>query len=71
MSAPTPRGGFACLGEVFSDAKNPDRKKPFHIRRVMAAVIDQDHPPLERWRGLHGGETAVVWDAHLGGWPCA
>jgi len=65
-----PDGGcFASLGEVFSDAKNPDRKKPFHIRPVMAAVIDQDHPPLERWHDLHGGETAIVWDAHLGGWP--
>jgi acetyl/propionyl-CoA carboxylase alpha subunit/acetyl-CoA carboxylase carboxyltransferase component len=65
-----PHGGcFASLGEVFSDAKNPDRKKPFDVRRVMAAVIDQDHPPLERWRGLRGGETAIVWDAHLGGWP--
>jgi acetyl-CoA carboxylase carboxyltransferase component len=35
----------------------------------MAASIDQDHPPLERWRDLRGGETAVIWDAHLGGWP--
>ena len=24
---------------------------------------------MERWRDLRGGDTAVVWDAHLGGWP--
>ncbi|HET9554779.1 MAG TPA: carboxyl transferase domain-containing protein, partial [Anaeromyxobacteraceae bacterium] len=61
--------GFATVGDVFSREKNPDRKKPFEIRRVMAACTDQDHPPLERWRALRGGETSVVWDAHLGGWP--
>jgi acetyl-CoA carboxylase carboxyltransferase component len=61
--------GFTTVGDVFSAEKNPDRKKPFDIRRVMAAAIDQDHPPLERWRDLRGGDTAVVWDAHLGGWP--
>jgi acetyl/propionyl-CoA carboxylase alpha subunit/acetyl-CoA carboxylase carboxyltransferase component len=61
--------GFATIGDVFSREMNPDRKKPFDIRRVMASAIDQDHPPLERWRDLRGGETAVVWDAHLGGWP--
>jgi acetyl-CoA carboxylase carboxyltransferase component/biotin carboxylase/biotin carboxyl carrier protein len=61
--------GFVTVGDVFSADKNPDRKKPFDIRRVMAAAIDRDHPPLERWRDVRGGETAVVWDAHLGGWP--
>jgi acetyl/propionyl-CoA carboxylase alpha subunit/acetyl-CoA carboxylase carboxyltransferase component len=61
--------GFATVGDVFSQEKNPDRKKPFEIRRVMAAAVDQDHAPLERWKDLRGGETAVVWDAHLGGWP--
>ena len=66
---PTGGAGFETVGEVFSPEKNPDRKKPFDIRRVMAAVVDQDHPTLERWRDLRGGETAVVWDAHLGGWP--
>jgi acetyl/propionyl-CoA carboxylase alpha subunit/acetyl-CoA carboxylase carboxyltransferase component len=60
---------FATVGDVFSQAHNPDRKKPFDIRRVMSAAIDQDHEPLERWRDLRGGETAVIWDAHLGGWP--
>jgi acetyl-CoA carboxylase carboxyltransferase component len=32
-------------------------------------VADQDHPPLERWAGMRAAETAVVWDAHLGGYP--
>ena len=35
----------------------------------MRAAIDADHPPLERWAGMHEAEMAVVWDAHLGGWP--
>ncbi|WP_243337019.1 carboxyl transferase domain-containing protein [Anaeromyxobacter soli] len=61
--------GFETVGDVFSLEKNPDRKKPFDIRRVMAACVDQDHAPLERWRDLRGGDTAVVWDAHLGGFP--
>jgi acetyl-CoA carboxylase carboxyltransferase component len=34
-------------------------------------VIDSDHAPLERWAGMHSAEVAVVWDAHLGGWPVA
>ncbi len=66
---PAGGAGFVTVGDVFSAEKNPDRKKPFDIRRVMAACLDQDHPPLERWRDLRGGETAVVWDGHLGGWP--
>ena len=61
--------GFETVGDVFSADRNPERKKPFAIRRILSAVIDQDHAPLERWRDLRGGETAVVWDAHLGGWP--
>jgi len=67
---PFPHGGdFATVGEVFSEATNPGRKKPFEIRRVMSAVIDQDHEPLERWYGMRDAEIAVVWDAHLGGHP--
>ncbi len=61
--------GFTLVGEIFSDETNPGRKKPFDIRRVMMAAIDQDLPPLERWAGMRGAETAVVWDAHLGGYP--
>ncbi len=61
--------GFALVGEILSDETNPGRKKPFDIRKVMMAAIDQDHPPLERWAGMRAAETAVVWDAHLGGYP--
>jgi len=32
-------------------------------------VADQDHRPLERWSGMRGAETVVVWDAHVGGYP--
>src|SRR5579864_5538154 len=61
--------GSARVGEIFSDETNPGRKKSFDIRTVMMAVTDQDYPPLERWAGMRGAETAVVWDAHLGGYP--
>jgi acetyl-CoA carboxylase carboxyltransferase component/biotin carboxyl carrier protein len=59
--------GFLQVGDIFSDKTNPGRKKAFPIRKVMMAVVDQDHSPLERWAGMRGAETAVVWDAHLGG----
>ncbi len=61
--------GFARVGEIFSDETNPGRKRPFAIRSVMAAVVDADHQPLERWGGMQNAETAVVWDGHLGGYP--
>ena len=54
--------------DVFSDATNPGRKHPFDIRSVMRAVIDRDHPPLERWTRMHDAGATVIWDAHLGGW---
>jgi acetyl-CoA carboxylase carboxyltransferase component len=60
---------FQLVGDVFSDATNPGRKKPFDIRRVMLAVTDEDHPPLERWAGMRDAEIGVVWDAHVGGYP--
>ncbi|MEH0841175.1 carboxyl transferase domain-containing protein [Micromonospora sp. CPCC 205711] len=60
---------FTTVGEIFSAAANPDRKKPFDIRTVMRALSDQDHPVLERWAGMADAETAVVQDAHLGGMP--
>ena len=60
---------FTTVGEIFSAATNPDRKKPFDIRTVMRALSDQDHPVLERWAGMADAETAVVQDAHLGGIP--
>ena len=66
------RGGGTDLprvADIFSNDTNPGRKQPFDIRSVMHAVIDRDHPPLERWAAMHEAEIGVVWDAHLGGWP--
>ncbi|MEY9929140.1 acetyl/propionyl-CoA carboxylase alpha subunit/acetyl-CoA carboxylase carboxyltransferase component [Catenulispora sp. GP43] len=60
---------FTTVGEIFSAAANPDRKKAFDIRTVMRALSDQDHPVLERWAGMAGAETSVVQDVHLGGLP--
>jgi acetyl/propionyl-CoA carboxylase alpha subunit/acetyl-CoA carboxylase carboxyltransferase component len=60
---------FRTVGDIFSSATNPDRKKPFDIRTLMRAVADQDHKVLERWSGMAGAETSVIFDAHLGGWP--
>jgi acetyl/propionyl-CoA carboxylase alpha subunit/acetyl-CoA carboxylase carboxyltransferase component len=57
------------IADVFSDEFNSDRKQPFDIRSVMSAVIDADYRPLERWAAMRDAEVAVVWDAHLGGWP--
>ncbi len=61
--------GFERIGDFFSAERNPGRRKPFAIRRLMGAVIDADREPLERWRDMREAEVAVVWDAHLGGIP--
>ena len=61
--------GFASVGEIFDPETNPGRKRPFPMRAVMQAVIDRDGGSLERWRGMAGAETAIVIDAHLGGFP--
>jgi acetyl/propionyl-CoA carboxylase alpha subunit/acetyl-CoA carboxylase carboxyltransferase component len=61
--------GFETIGDILSDETNPGRKRSFDIRKVMMSAIDQDHAPLERWAGMRAAETAVVWDAHLGGYP--
>ena len=58
---------FTTVGDIFSDVTNPDRKKPFDIRTLMGAVVDQDHAPLERWPEMAEAEMAVVYDARLGG----
>ncbi|SHJ76218.1 Acetyl/propionyl-CoA carboxylase, alpha subunit [Tessaracoccus bendigoensis DSM 12906] len=58
---------FATVGQIFSAEHNPDRKKPFDIRTVIAAVADQDHDLSERWAGMADAETAVVIDARIGG----
>jgi acetyl-CoA carboxylase carboxyltransferase component len=70
-SAPhqAPDTDLATVGDIFSEATNPGRKKPFDVRSVMRAVTDADQLPLERWAGLREGEVAVVWDAFMGGWP--
>jgi len=60
---------FASVGEIFDAAGNAERKRPFSMRALMRAVIDEDHAPLERWREWRGAETAIVWDAALGGSP--
>ncbi len=57
------------VGDLFSDETNPGRKRPFAIREVMKATIDQDGGYLERFASMEGAETAAVWDAHLGGHP--
>ncbi|MDQ6607880.1 MAG: fused acetyl/propionyl-CoA carboxylase subunit alpha/methylmalonyl-CoA decarboxylase subunit alpha [Actinomycetota bacterium] len=62
-------GGFHTVGDIFSAQTNPERKKPFDIRTVMRSTVDQDHEPLERWAGMADADTAVVFDAHLGGYP--
>ena len=69
LDTPYRGDGFETIGELFSDATNPGRKKPFAMRTLMAAVIDQDGGSLERWQSMTAAETAIVWDAHLGGHP--
>ena len=64
-----PGSELATVGQIFSDETNPGRKQAFDIRSVMRAVSDADHQPLERWERMRDAEAAVVWDAHLGGWP--
>ncbi|MBA3748974.1 MAG: fused acetyl/propionyl-CoA carboxylase subunit alpha/methylmalonyl-CoA decarboxylase subunit alpha, partial [Solirubrobacterales bacterium] len=66
---PAANSDFRVVGDIFSTQTNPERKKPFDIRTVMRAVGDQDHPPLERWAAMADAESAVVFDAHVGGWP--
>ncbi|AQP51008.1 ATP-binding protein [Tessaracoccus flavescens] len=58
---------FTTVGQIFSPETNPDRKKAFDIRTVIAAVTDQDHERVERWAGMAEAETSVVIDARIGG----
>ena len=69
--SPSPHDGpeFATLGEVFDARLNPERKKPFDMRSLLAGVIDADHPPLERWADMADAASVLVFDAHLGGQP--
>jgi acetyl/propionyl-CoA carboxylase alpha subunit/acetyl-CoA carboxylase carboxyltransferase component len=64
-----PGSALALVGDVLSEETNPGHKQPFDVRSVMRAATDSDHLPLERWADMHDAEAAVVWDAHLGGWP--
>ncbi|MBB3038401.1 carboxyl transferase domain-containing protein [Hoyosella altamirensis] len=64
-----PGSDFTTVGDIFSSETNPERKKPFDIRTVMRAVVDQDHGVLERWADMADADTSVVFDAHLGGQP--
>jgi acetyl-CoA carboxylase carboxyltransferase component len=60
---------FASVGDIFSAELNGDRKKPFDMRSVMRAVTDSDHVSLERWARWVDAESAIVWDARIGGFP--
>lgn len=64
-----PESGFTRVGDVFDSATNPERKLPFDMRSVMRAVADADVEPLERWRAWQDADTAIVWDATVGGIP--
>ncbi|MGZ4527620.1 MAG: carboxyl transferase domain-containing protein, partial [Mycobacterium sp.] len=68
-AAPHAGCDMATVGEIFSADHNPERKKPFDMRSVMRAVADADSAPLERWGLWRAAETAIVWDAHIGGIP--
>jgi acetyl/propionyl-CoA carboxylase alpha subunit/acetyl-CoA carboxylase carboxyltransferase component len=59
--------GLTTVGELFDDETNPGRKRPFAMRGVMSALVDADGGHLERWSAWVGAETAIVWDAHVGG----
>jgi acetyl/propionyl-CoA carboxylase alpha subunit/acetyl-CoA carboxylase carboxyltransferase component len=58
---------FNQIGNIFSSEHNRERKKPFAIRIVMQALIDQDSGYIERFSHLMDGETASVWLSHIGG----
>jgi acetyl-CoA carboxylase carboxyltransferase component len=59
--------GFSTIGDIFSQEKNPERKKQFDMRQVMGALIDTDAGYLERWRAMQDADTAIVWETRMGG----
>jgi len=59
----------ASIGDLFSPTKNPGRKRPFAMRPLMRAVVDNDGGVLERWRDYQEAQNAIVWDCHIGGLP--
>jgi len=60
---------FTTVGDIFSAELNGERKKPFDMRSVMRAVTDADHVPFERWARWRDAESAIVWEARIGGFP--
>jgi acetyl/propionyl-CoA carboxylase alpha subunit/acetyl-CoA carboxylase carboxyltransferase component len=60
---------FTTVGDIFSAELNGERKKPFDMRSVMRAVADADHVPFERWARWLDAESAIVWEARIGGLP--
>jgi len=60
---------FATVGDIFSAELNSERKKPFDMRSVMRAVTDVDDEPFERWARWRDAESAIVWEARIGGFP--
>nr|WP_279382634.1 carboxyl transferase domain-containing protein [Acanthopleuribacter pedis] len=61
---------FKQIGDIFSDATNPGKKKPFDMRQVMRNVADHGCRPLERWPLMAESDTALIWEVTLGGY-CA
>ncbi len=61
---------FTNIGDIFSDATNPGKKKPFDMRQVMRTVADKGCRPLERWPLMAESDTALIWDVTVGGY-CA
>jgi acetyl/propionyl-CoA carboxylase alpha subunit/acetyl-CoA carboxylase carboxyltransferase component len=66
---PVAGSDFQRIGDIFSAELNGERKKPFDMRSVMRAVTDADHEPFERWARWRDGESAIVWEARIGGFP--
>ncbi|MFW6262190.1 MAG: carboxyl transferase domain-containing protein, partial [Spirochaetota bacterium] len=60
--------GFATIGDIFSERLNPERKKPFDMRQLMRAVVDDDAGYLERWSIMKDAETAITWETRVGGY---
>ncbi len=60
---------FTQVGEIWDPARNAQRKLPFDMRSVMAAIADTDVEPLERWKDWRDAESAIVWDTCIGGVP--
>ena len=68
---PHPASDFTTFGDIFSDATNPERKKPFDMRTLMRAVVDQDHAPSNAGPGWPMPTPTVVFDDTSAGYPVA